>query len=141
MTYNTEIMNIKQVAEYLQMSERGIQEWAKEEIIPAFKLGNSWRFKKSDIDGWIESKRTGPSPNTFPKSNYKPLTSNIMEKKINIEKFKKTVINMLNDRPGSNKVYIHELNIEFNKEVINKGLKELEDINCVIANDISSAAI
>ena len=125
MTNNNEIMNIKQVAEYLQMSERGIQEWAKDEIIPGFKLGNSWRFKKSDIDGWIESKRTGPSPKTFPKANSTTVTNKVMNERLNIDNFKKQVhIKFQESIEGI--IDYEQFKYEFNEEVRKKGLKELK---------------
>ena len=55
MNNNNEMMNIEEVANYLKMSERAIYEWVKNNKIPAFKLGNTWRFKKNEIDGWMES--------------------------------------------------------------------------------------
>ncbi len=54
---NNDIMTLKEVAKYLQLSERTIYNWAKKEYIPAFKFVNTWRFKKSYIDGWLETKR------------------------------------------------------------------------------------
>ena len=66
---------------------RAIYEWVKNNKIPAFKLGNTWRFKKNEIDGWMESNRTGPSPSTFPNANPTPLTNNIMDEKLKIDEF------------------------------------------------------
>lgn len=50
-------LTIRQVAEYLQVTERTIYNlvWAGE--LPAFKVGNTWRFKKRDIDKWIEANK------------------------------------------------------------------------------------
>ncbi len=56
-------LTIRQVAEYLQVTERTIYNlvWAGE--LPGFKVGNTWRFKKEDIDKWIEaSKRNNRVP-------------------------------------------------------------------------------
>jgi hypothetical protein len=33
-----------------------------EQKIPAFKLGNRWRFKKSKIDQWMEEKSAETEP-------------------------------------------------------------------------------
>lgn len=48
-----EILTIKQVAEYLKLNERTIYRLATNAEIPAFKVGNSWRFKKIDLETWI----------------------------------------------------------------------------------------
>jgi excisionase family DNA binding protein len=50
-----EILTIKQVAEYLKVTERTIYRLAAVKKIPAFKVGGTWRFRKADIDGWIEA--------------------------------------------------------------------------------------
>jgi len=33
-----------------------LYKYVNEQKIPAFKLGNRWRFKKSKIDQWMEEK-------------------------------------------------------------------------------------
>jgi len=57
MNNNDIIMTPKEVAEYLKMSNRAIQDWTKNKDIPAFKLVGSWRYRKSEIDNWLETKR------------------------------------------------------------------------------------
>jgi len=47
-------MTLKQVAEYLHLNERTIYKWAQEGTIPGSKLGGTWRFRKSEIDLWVE---------------------------------------------------------------------------------------
>jgi len=53
-------MTLPQLAEYLSLAERTIYLWAQQNRVPAFKLGASWRFKKTDIDAWLATQRTGP---------------------------------------------------------------------------------
>ena len=53
-TPKTDILMIKDVAEYLKVTERTIYRLAAAKKIPAFKVGGSWRFSKADIDGWIK---------------------------------------------------------------------------------------
>jgi excisionase family DNA binding protein len=48
-----EIMTIEEVAAYLRLKPQTIYTWAQEGKIPAAKLGNQWRFKKSIIDRWF----------------------------------------------------------------------------------------
>ena len=49
-----EILTIKQVADYLKVTERTIYKLAAAKQIPAFKVGGSWRFSHADIDSWIK---------------------------------------------------------------------------------------
>jgi len=53
------IMTIKEVAEYLKVNERTVYRLAGAKRIPAFKVGGTWRFLRSDIDQWIKSQTTG----------------------------------------------------------------------------------
>lgn len=52
-----EILTIKEVAVYLKLAEKTAYKLAAEGKLPGFKVGGSWRFKQSDIDAWIESKK------------------------------------------------------------------------------------
>lgn len=47
-----DIMTLEEVAKYLRLKPQTIYTWAQEKKIPAAKLGNQWRFKKSIIDEW-----------------------------------------------------------------------------------------
>jgi len=47
------LMDIKQVADYLQMNKMTIYKLAREGKIPAFKVASEWRFKRDLIDGWL----------------------------------------------------------------------------------------
>ena len=62
----SELMSLPQVASYLGMAERTIYMWAQQGKVPAFKLGASWRFRKSEIDAWLETQRTGPQVSEDP---------------------------------------------------------------------------
>jgi DNA binding domain, excisionase family len=53
-TREDEILTIKQVAEYLKVTERTIYRLAAAKKIPAFKVGGTWRFSLGDIDSWIK---------------------------------------------------------------------------------------
>jgi excisionase family DNA binding protein len=48
-----EVMDIRQASEYLGISGDTLYRYASEGFIPAFKLGNRWRFKKSLLDAWM----------------------------------------------------------------------------------------
>ncbi|HYK37589.1 helix-turn-helix domain-containing protein [Alloacidobacterium sp.] len=49
-----EVMDIRQAADYLGISPDTLYKYASESFIPAFKLGNRWRFKKSRLDDWMD---------------------------------------------------------------------------------------
>ena len=49
-----QMMTVDEVANYLKMKVVTIYKHAQQGRIPAFKVGSSWRFKKSTIDKWIE---------------------------------------------------------------------------------------
>ena len=51
-----EVMNIRQASQYLGVSPDTLYKYVSEEKIPAFKLGNRWKFKKSILDTWMENK-------------------------------------------------------------------------------------
>ncbi|WP_263365469.1 helix-turn-helix domain-containing protein [Edaphobacter bradus] len=51
-----EVMDIRQASEYLGISGDTLYRYASEGFIPAFKLGNRWRFKKSLLDAWMDEK-------------------------------------------------------------------------------------
>jgi excisionase family DNA binding protein len=58
MADSREVMNVRQAAQYLGVSPDTLYKYVNEQKIPAFKLGNRWRFKKSKIDQWMEEKST-----------------------------------------------------------------------------------
>lgn len=49
-----EVMDIRQASDYLGISPDTLYKYASEAFIPAFKLGNRWRFKKSRLDEWMD---------------------------------------------------------------------------------------
>ena len=53
-TCDGEILTIKQVAEYLKVTERTIYRLAAAKKIPAFKVGGTWRFSRAEINQWIQ---------------------------------------------------------------------------------------
>lgn len=65
-----EVMDIRQAAEYLGISADTLYRYASEGFVPAFKLGNRWRFRKSLLDGWMDEK-SGVTPAPAPKVDAK----------------------------------------------------------------------
>jgi excisionase family DNA binding protein len=59
MADSREVMNIRQASQYLGVSTDTLYKYVYEEKIPAFKLGNRWKFKKTILDAWMERKSLG----------------------------------------------------------------------------------
>jgi PTS system nitrogen regulatory IIA component len=53
---SNDILTIEEVAKYLRVSERTVYEWAQKGEIPAGKIGTVWRFKKTDIERWVNER-------------------------------------------------------------------------------------
>ena len=51
-----EVMDIRQAADYLGISGDTLYRYASEGFVPAFKLGNRWRFRRSLLDSWMDEK-------------------------------------------------------------------------------------
>lgn len=54
-----DILTIEEIALYLRVSERTIYDWANKGSIPCGKLGTTWRFKRSEIEKWVDEKLSG----------------------------------------------------------------------------------
>ena len=50
-------LTTEEVLEYLQVNLRTVYRLIKAGKIPAVRVGRQWRFRKSDIDGWLDSQR------------------------------------------------------------------------------------
>ena len=66
-----EVMDIRQASDYLGISPDTLYKYASESFIPAFKLGNRWRFKKSRLDEWMDQK-SGTAVASTPEPEPKP---------------------------------------------------------------------
>lgn len=55
------LLNVKQVAQYLQLKQSTIYSWAQDGKIPAIKIGRTWRFRRDDLDGWLGRHLKGES--------------------------------------------------------------------------------
>ncbi len=52
-----ELLTLKELSKYLKISKPTIYKMVEQGKIPALKIANQWRFKKGDIDGWLEKQR------------------------------------------------------------------------------------
>jgi excisionase family DNA binding protein len=67
-----EVMDIRQAADYLGISGDTLYRYASEGFVPAFKLGNRWRFRKSLLDSWMDEK-SGVAPRADEPEKKKPV--------------------------------------------------------------------
>ena len=57
-----DILTIEEVSSYLRVSDRTVYDWAQKGEIPAGKIGTVWRFKKSEVEKWVNERlSSGPS--------------------------------------------------------------------------------
>jgi excisionase family DNA binding protein len=54
-TPSANVMTVPEVAAYLRVNQRTVYRLAVSRVLPGFKVGATWRFKRTDIDGWIAS--------------------------------------------------------------------------------------
>ena len=59
MVETSEILNLEGAASYLKLNDQTVRRFAREGTIPAFRIGASWRFKRSVLDAWAETGQTG----------------------------------------------------------------------------------
>lgn len=52
-----QILTLKEVATYLKLAEKTAYRLASEGKLPGFKVGGSWRFKREDLEAWIEKQK------------------------------------------------------------------------------------
>lgn len=53
---NDNYISIDEAAEYLGIKTVTLRNWLKKDIkIPAHKIGKLWKFKKSELDLWVQS--------------------------------------------------------------------------------------
>jgi excisionase family DNA binding protein len=50
-------MTVREVANYLNVDEKTVYRLAQKAELPGFKVAGTWRFKRQDIDQWIEDQK------------------------------------------------------------------------------------
>jgi PTS system nitrogen regulatory IIA component len=58
-------LTVREVANLFQVSERTIYRWIKEKAIPAYRIGETYRFHRSEILEWATARRIGVSVEIF----------------------------------------------------------------------------
>lgn len=52
------IMTVKDVADYLRMSEAKIYRLVRNGVLPVVRIGKTWRFRKDLLDEWLKESST-----------------------------------------------------------------------------------
>ena len=64
---DSEILTLDEVAAYLKAGKKTVYRLAQQGGIPGFKLGGTWRFRRSELDRGIAAQITdGPPSNDLP---------------------------------------------------------------------------
>jgi PTS system nitrogen regulatory IIA component len=67
-----DILTIEDVAQYLRVSEHTVYDWAQKGAIPAGKIGTVWRFKREELEKWVNVRLSGGAANVeFSEKNRK----------------------------------------------------------------------
>ncbi len=53
-----QLMSVKETAEYLNVNISTIYMWSQKGQMPAMKMGKMWRYRRSEIDAWLNERRT-----------------------------------------------------------------------------------
>jgi excisionase family DNA binding protein len=73
-------LTTEEVLEYLQVNLRTVYRLIKAGKIPAVRVGRQWRFRKRDIDAWLDSQRPRGGPRQAapaPSATPRPASGNV----------------------------------------------------------------
>ena len=56
---NEEFMTAEDVGRFFHVAARTVYNWTVDKKIPYYKIGGAIRFKRSDIEGWVEKGKRG----------------------------------------------------------------------------------
>lgn len=57
-----EVLTVLEVAALLRVADKTVYTMAQQGELPAFKVRGQWRFKRDDIDAWIEQQKVALRP-------------------------------------------------------------------------------
>ncbi|MBI3490970.1 MAG: response regulator [Acidobacteria bacterium] len=69
-------LTTEEVLEYLQVNLRTVYRLIKAGKIPAVRVGRQWRFRKRDIDAWLDSQRPRGGSRSAPAAPARPAAAN-----------------------------------------------------------------
>jgi excisionase family DNA binding protein len=69
---NERILTAREVAELLGFAPGTIVDWFEAGKLPGFRVGGRLRFRASEVDAWLETKRAGVGGEVAPVPNRSP---------------------------------------------------------------------
>ena len=63
-----QFMTTEEVLEYLQVNLRTVYRLIQRRNIPAIRVGRQWRFRRGDIEAWLETQRATAAQSGSPPS-------------------------------------------------------------------------
>jgi len=54
---SSQSMTVRDVANYLNVVEKTVYRLSQKNQLPGFKVAGTWRFKREDVDQWIEEQK------------------------------------------------------------------------------------
>lgn len=57
-----DLLTTRDLMDYLQVSRTKVWELVTKQGLPAFKLGGDYRYRRSEVDQWLETMRSQPKP-------------------------------------------------------------------------------
>jgi excisionase family DNA binding protein len=66
-----QILTVAEVARYLRLSTKTVYQLAAKKQIPHVRIGNSFRFRRADLDSWSAARQTAPNGDRRDVSSWK----------------------------------------------------------------------
>lgn len=57
-------LTTEEVLGYLKTTQRTIYRLIRSGELPAVRIGRQWRFRRTDLEAWVERQRPFPPPST-----------------------------------------------------------------------------
>jgi excisionase family DNA binding protein len=48
-------LSVDEIATYLGIKRDTVYKWINEKNMPAHRMGRLWKFRKTEVDGWVTS--------------------------------------------------------------------------------------
>lgn len=72
-------LTVRDVARYLNVSERSVYRWIDQKAIPAYRVNDQYRFNKSEILEWASAQKMTIDPGFFEDADNSPITLTVTE--------------------------------------------------------------
>jgi len=56
------ILEAREVADLLKIRHSTVLDLSRRGVLPAFKIGKHWRYRRSDLEDWIDRRPDGTAP-------------------------------------------------------------------------------